>query len=534
MQKQDLSYNLKNAKIDVDNFKVSVEVFSLENVYSVDEYFVKENTYVSNNILWGDTEKTEGYVNLSIDKKENINFIIEAKLDKLIRGVKLRFDDLPLGKLISSVDEDKVITEAGLVMPYPCAWRGITTPLVVFELEDKKYLFIRIKDRVVREKRFFIKKVNGKMRVDVGFDEDGTKISNHILTPEIEYGIVDDKEEIYQIQSDFMKEIFELEEYENNKISPSWLKDISLVVTMHMEAFTGHIFHTYDKALKDVEVLTKYIDGKKILVYLAGWEGRYYYKYGNYTCDSRLGGEEKLKEVVKKMQDLGCKVMAMYGMNIANKTIPAIKEMLSEVEIENVSGAKYHHGSVNWEGAHHYDFNDLMQLNIGNPKWQNYLYEQIKDATLKYIFDGAFLDIVAGYANDKNYSIYNGVIEFCDRLRNIKDEFLVSGEAFYDGLAKAMPLFQSGHTDGWMHYHDRVSDKLFTRYCREFAHLCLGDPSRGSSGVHELGTNVEISAPYRKAIIPTLSLVEDSIEVAFDEVKKIIDQANKYYDEFLK
>ena len=255
---------------------------------------------------------------------------------------------------------------------------------------------------------------------------------------------------------------------------------------------------------------------------------------GNYTCDSRLGGEEKLKEVVKKLQDLGCKVMAMYGMNIANKTIPAIKEMLSEVEIENVSGAKYHHGSVNWEGAHHYDFNDLMQLNIGNPKWQDYLFEQIKDATLKYNFDGAFLDIVAGYANDKNYSIYNGVVEFCDRLRNIKEEFLVSGEAFYDGLAKAMPLFQSGHTDGWMHYHDRVSDKLFTRYCREFAHLCLGDPSRGSSGVHELGTNTEISAPYRKAIIPTLSLVEDSIEVAFDEVKKIIDQANKYYDEFLK
>ena len=35
------------------------------------------------------------------------------------------------------------------------------------------------------------------------------------------------------------------------------------------------------------------------------------------------------------------------------------------------------------------------------------LYEQIKDATLRYNFDGAFLDIVAGYANDKNYSIYN-------------------------------------------------------------------------------------------------------------------------------
>ena len=74
-----------------------------------------------------------------------------------------------------------------------------------------------------------------------------------------------------------------------------------------------------------------------------------------------------------------------------------------------------------------------------------------------------------------------------------------------------MPLFQSGHTDGWMHYHDRVSPMLFTRFAREFAHLCLGDVGRGSTGVHEQGTNTETMTPLREGIIPTLSLVENTV-----------------------
>ena len=545
MQMQDLSYKLNNQVLNIEDkknnsiVKASVEVYSLENIYTVQEntYSKKESTYSSNQVLWGDTELVEGAkVDLLVNEtRDGLSFKIDACLDKLVRGVKLRLENLPLGTLINLISEDKEITEYGLLSNYPEGWRNTSTPLAVFRLENGKYLYVRCLDEMVRVKRFFMRKeADGTMRIDFCLEQDGTMLENSFSAPRIDYGITSDLETIYQEQSDYMKETYKLEEYENSSIVPQWFRNISLVIIMHMEAFTGHIFHTYEKALEDMKKITKYVSGDKILVYLAGWEGRYYYKYGNYTPDERLGGKEKLHELVDGLHELGCKVMAMYGINIANKNIPGVNEIYQETEFETVSGGKYHCGSVNWEGAHHYDFNELCQLSVGHKKWQDYLFNQIKDATDEFDFDAAFLDIAACYTNDKNVRLYEGVVEFCDRLRTIKKDFLVSGEAFYDGLAKAMPLFQSGHTDGWMHYHDRASEKLFTRFAREFSHLCLGDPGRGSTGVHEQGTNTDKVAPFRKGIIPTLSLVEDTIDEHFEKVKPYLEQANEYYKRFIK
>jgi len=539
MQLQDLSYKLNSDTIRIADgigkidYIASVEVFSLENVYTVPvgSYSFSGREYFSDVLVWGNTEKTDGSVRVSVNDCElGKTFDISARLDKPVRGVKLRLDGLPVGKLISLTDEDKDVTEYGSLYRYPEGWRSMSTALLVFELADSRYLYIRCLDKTVREKRFFVKKTSdGKMRVDIVQDCAGTELDVDFAAPRIECGIADSADEIYDLHSEYVRSAFGLDEFENSRIAPSWLKDIQLVVTMHMQSFTGYVFHTYESALRDVERLAKLIDGKHILVYLTGWEGRYYYKYGNYTADDRLGGAEALKATVDGMHLLGCKVMAMYGMNMANKTIPEIAGLVEASEFETVSGAKFRHRSVDWDGAHHYDFNDLAQLNIANKPWRDHLFASIKNATEAFGFDGAFLDIAACFVNDKNSDPYRGVVEFCDGLRTIKPDFLVSGEGYYDGLSRAMPLFQSGHTDGRLHYHDRVSERLFTRFSREFAHLCIGDLSRGSSGVHELGENSDRTTPLRKGIIPTVSLVEDTLEKAYDKVAEVIAAARNFY-----
>lgn len=535
MQAQDLSYKLNNDSITVVgkdlNFIVSTEVFTLENVYtpskgSFERYGGK---YLSRNLVWGNDESEEGEVTVSLsDIPQGKAFDLSARLTKPIRGIKLRFDNLPVGTLISLVDGDKEVTNYGLCLKYPEGWRSLSTPLLVFKLNDGRFLYIRCTDKTVSEKRFFIKKTDGGMRVDVVEDARGVDISESFNAPRIEIGVTDSADEIYTIHSDYIKQTFGLEEFADCTIAPSWLKDIGLVVTMHMQTFTGYMFHTYESALRDMVRLCEHIDGRKVIVYLAGWEGRYYYKYGNYTADERMGGETALKSAVDGMHALGCKVMAMYGMNMANRVIPAIDALAEDNEFVTVSGGRFRNGSVDWEGAHHYDFGGFANLNIAKKGWSDYLFEQIKSATDKFGFDGAFLDISACYVNDKDADIYQGVVRFCDRLRTIKPDFLVSGEGYYDGLSKAMPLFQSGHTDGRLHYHDRASEKLFTRFSREFAHLCIGDLSRGSTGVHEQGTNDDRITPLREGIIPTISLVEDTLDKAFDEVKKVLKRAEKY------
>lgn len=541
MQLQDLSYKLNNEKIRVRiadaECEASVEVFSTENVYTVSDGTYKktgDSAYTSDFLVWGDTERVEGNVRLDIsDTEDGKSFKIAAALGRDVRGVKLRLDGLPLGTLISLTSEDKEVTEHGLKYNYPEGWRSLSTPLLVFRLGDGRYLYIRCLDDTVNEKRFFIKRTGDTMRVDTVQDCDGTSISEKYVAPMIECGIAADAQTVYARQSDYIKKTYGLDEYESCAIAPAWLGDISLVVTVHMQAFTGHIFHTYEHACRDIEKLCKLIDGKRVLVYLAGWEGRYYYKYGDYTPDPRLGGAKALRAAVDKMHALGCRVMAMYGMNMANKTIPAVAKIVEKSEFQSVSGAKYHCGSVDWDGAHHYDFNELVQLNIASKPWSDHLFGQIKRATDEFGFDGAFLDIAACYTNDKNNKLYEGVVAFCDRLRTIKPEFLVSGEGYYDGLSRAMPLFQSGHTDGALHYHDRASELLFTRFSREFAHLCIGDPSRGSSGVHELGENTDRITPLRKGIIPTLALVEDTMDAATDKVKEIVELARQYERRYL-
>jgi hypothetical protein len=539
MQAQDLSYDLKNAKISLplNNKKttpeVSVEVFSFENVYTVEKGgFIEENKnhFVANSLLWGSQEKTKGKVELTIDD-QHIN--VKAELDKNIRSVKVRFDNLPHGKLISTSDQDREITEYGLNLKYPEGWRSLSHPLLVFEINKKKYLFFRSLDKSVNQKYFFIKKTGKTMRLDFVQEQNGTIESKKFNVPTIEYGFASSKEEIYAAQRKYMEETFGLKPFEESAIVPSWLKDISLVVTVHMQTFTGYIFNTYEKVYEEIEKLSKFVNPKRILVYLAGWEGRYYYKYGNYCPDERMGGAKALKETINKLHKLGSKVMAMYGINLVNMNLPNIKPILEKAEFQSTSGAKFHNGSVDWEGAHHYDFNELRNLNFASKLWQDELVRQITENTKTFDFDGAFLDIAACFINDKNNSTFEGLCQLCDRLRKIKKEFLVGGEGYYDGMSKTIPLFQSGHTDGKMNYHDRMDEELFSKYSREFAHLCLGDPSRGSTGVHEQGTNTDYKTPIRKGIIPTLSIVEDSILPDNKRFKEIIAGVREYERRFL-
>ena len=48
--------------------------------------------------------------------------------------------------------------------------------------------------------------------------------------------------------------------------------------------------------------------------------------------------------------------MAMYGV-LVNEF--ANINQFRKSRFQSTSGAKFHNGSVDWEGAHHYDFNEL-------------------------------------------------------------------------------------------------------------------------------------------------------------------------------
>ena len=59
-----------------------------------------------------------------------------------------------------------------------------------------------------------------------------------------------------------MEETFGLKPFEECNCS-KLVKDISLVVTVHMQTFTGYIFNTYVKVYEEIEKLSKFVNPKE-------------------------------------------------------------------------------------------------------------------------------------------------------------------------------------------------------------------------------------------------------------------------------
>ena len=149
-------------------------------------------------------------------------------------------------------------------------------------------------------------------------------------------------------------------------------------------------------------------------------------------------------------------------------------------------------------------------------------------------FDAAFFDIAAVWMNDPSHYLYDGVKQLMERFKKYNPDMLLAGEGWYDGLTACIPLLQCGHTDGVFHWHDEAYAPMFDTYARGFGHLCLGDVSRGSTGVHELGYNPIKKCPLRKGIIPTITIVDGTLEKAPDAAAEICKDANSYAELYLK
>lgn len=538
---QNLSFDLNNGVIEEGIFSFSCEVFTFENLYTVAEgsYVRSGRTYRSTSMrVHGGQTEAKGSVSLSVERQMDSTYrlSLDAALTRTIRSVKLNVSFPANARILSLINgTHHRIDHEGLLLRYPEGWRDVTTPLVVLEADDGLFYYFRSMDNHVREKRFYIEKCRDSdlMHVELIHEELATRMKDSVSCPVWEIGVARNLESIYRKHAEMLIDHYGLVPFEERNDVPDWFKDISLVVTCHMQHWTGHVFNTYDDCLNAIEKISHWIDAKHILVYLPGWEGRYYFKYGDYSPDDRLGGANGLKRMVDGLHALGARVMPMYGINLANPSSPNFEQWGKSSEFTFPSGAQLHHGSVDWDASRHYDHFTNANLNPAAPKWQVHLVRQIKNLSKTYGFDGAFLDIAAVWINDSNHDLVPGIYDMVEKIREGNPEFLVGGEGWYDGLTMAMPLFQSGHTDGKMHYHDVPYEGFFTPYAREFAHLSLGDVSRGSTGCHELGFNPITNTPYRKGILPTLALVDRTIEKEEVKVKEIVAHAIRYKKEII-
>ncbi len=544
---QDLSYRFRNVTFKAGSFPLEIMIYTFSNAYSLDP----ENTQIqeedgvitlacSRLLTCGGQVPARGDAEVTVRLLGNRIAVSAAahvaKSTEEIRCLKLSVKGLKSGEIMNLVDHrPRKIGPEGIRFSYPHGWRDAAAPLVILSQPEGGFLYFRSLDRFVRRKTFVFNPQDDGLCAELIFEEDARDMGNRIAVPDWEIGYTeraDEMTELMESQRIKVAEDYGLLPWEERPDVPDWARKISLVAAIHGQHWTGYIFNDYAAMLENIKRLCDRIEPERILAYLPGWEGRYYWQYGDYGPDERMGGEKGFRTLCEEAGKLGVHLMPMFGINIVSTHHEGFATWGETSEPRTASG-NFGRGSVDWDGSRHYDHGSLRSLNPAAPKWQNRLVRQITCLAEEYGFHAVFLDIAAGWHNDPNHKVYPGVFRMARRLRQNDPQMLLAGEGWYDALGSCIPLLQCGHTNGKMHWHDESYGAMFDTYTREFAHLCLGDPSRLSTGVHELGTNPEWRAPLRKGVIPTLTVVDGTLENAPERVELIIEDAKEYARRYL-
>ena len=212
--------------------------------------------------------------------------------------------------------------------------------------------------------------------------------------------------------------------------------------------------------------------------------------------------------------------MPMFGMNCVNTNIAGFQTWGAPSELRSTGGLAFQGNRPDWDTSRAHDPGWQAWLNPGAPAWRERLIGQVSTLVERYRLPAVFFDTQHVWINDARYPMYDGMVSLRDELKRRVPELLIAGEGWYDALGAITPVSQVGAPQQW--------PEFFAKHCRSFSHLSTGDPSRGSTGVHELGTREFALSPDAPYWWPTLTVVDGTIERAPERCEDVIAQALRY------
>lgn len=547
-----LGYVSANPVFEIAGLRFYMQVFTSENYYEPDPdkaEVVSENAKLEllcGGLIWaGGQERAQGSVSLQAEKAEDsVRFRIRAEhAAEPIRRIKLALPDIRTGKVAGLRSPEpgqalREVPEEGMILNYPDGWVQLFTPLLVLAHDDGSYTYFRCLDGEVRPKTFALFPAGDRLTVELLFEEKATRFGKSMEVPVWEVGTTNSYEAIMDNQRRWMERAYGLEPWEHRRDMPEWARHLSLVASVHGQHWTGYIYNTYDQMLEKLKWLAERIEPRRVLAYLPGWEGRYYFQFGDLRPDPRMGGEEGFARLIDGAKRLGMRVMPMFMINGANPRTEGFASWGEPSIYQSAGGYRQNWGSCDWDTSRHYGHNTGHGLNPGAPAWQDRLVGQVNALIDRYGFDGVFMDLAAVYVNDPRYDTHQGMLDVVRRIRDRHPDVLMAGEGWFDATSTAFPYVQpaltaSGPAGDSLH-HDSPYPPIFDTYNREFGHLGTGDPARGSTGVFEFGYNFRTQRmPLRKGVIPTVTIVDDTIDSAPGKVEEILADARRYAELYL-
>jgi hypothetical protein len=527
------SFDFAEPGVVFGDHRFSFLIFTEENTYSLDRPRMVANMsgdsmrLTADGFVWaGGQEKAPGKLTATFRKVgTTIEWDVVAEMDKPIKTVTTVVRDVPRGKVAfaggnpaadtrdpGNNDSLAAYTFGGGDLNGPA--QSMATPFACVAAGDSDFIYLTSMDDRVRPKRYYFQAGENAFRVEAIYEHDAWREDKRVVVPTWKLGRASTFEAALGPHMEHIERAFHLQPFETRPDVLPWEREIALAVTLHGQHYTGFIFNTYAQQLEILRWMATQIPANRVLVFLAAWDGRYYWDYPNYVAPPRMGGEAGFRQLVSEGKKLGFKMMPMFGANSANKKLPSWSKLGSSIT-KKIDGNDYNLDWVDWNNDRHMD-GWLGYMNLGADPWRQHMEGRIADAIERYGVDAYFLDIVGGHVNSTTGDMHEGTRKLVQNLRAKYPNVAPVGEMSYDALHEFIPLYQVG-LGRW------------SKYSRNFSHLSSPAPGRGSSGVHESGFGRfnNDTLGLGATTIPTLQVVDDTFTKYRDVMTQVIARAKQ-------
>ena len=526
------SFDCPEPAVAFGDHRFSFLVFTEENTYSLDRAGMTTTgdaaalTLTADGFTWaGGQQKAPGGLAATFKKTgTTIEWDITVSMDRPIKTVTTVIRDVPRGRISIGGGAFNDPRDGDVLAGYTFGAGDLhggetplsmSTPIAVVEAAADDFLYFSTYDDRVRPKRYYFQNGEKAFRVEAIYEHDGWREDKKLTVPRWRLGHAPTFEAAMQTHLAQIEKAFHLPSWETRTDAPKWMRDLIMVTTLHGMHYTGYIFNDYAQQLEILRWISTRIPAERVLVFLASWDGRYYWDYPNYEVPMRMGGEGGFKRLIGEAQKLGFKMMPMFGTNSANRKQP-VWDKVKAGATHKIDGDLYNLNWVDWNNDRHQD-GWLTYMNVGEDSWRTFLAGRIARVIERFGVDAYFLDIVGGHVNATNGDMHEGTKKLILNLRAKYPAVACVGEMPYDALYEFIPMFHAGGAPRWQ------------KYARFFQHLSAPAPGRGSSGVHESGFGKfnEETLNLNPNAIPTLQVVDDTFTKHRDTMAAIIEKAKE-------